>query len=72
MGFDKMEKEGKGFNSTTPAYEIKEKKVEPAANPVKEQAKVQQKEQPKKSGWGGFKGILDSLKSDNVFKDNEA
>ena len=36
-----------------------------------EKAKEQAKE-PKKNPWGGLKGIFDSFKSDNVFKDNEA
>ena len=80
MGFDKlekMEKKGEIMRATTPLQQPEkpqetistttDKSDDTATEKAKEQAK-----EPKKNPWGGLKGIFDSFKSDNVFKDNEA
>ena len=79
MGFEeveKMEKKGQIMRATTPLEPAKEKvetdssatdnaKTDKTAENAKEQTK-----ETKKGPW--YKGIIDSFKSDNVFKDNEA
>lgn len=77
MGFEELEKmdkgEGKTYSTTTSDSWKNENKS--LVNKVKDESKENVKEQPKepkKSPWGGFKGIFDSFKSDNVFTDNDA
>lgn len=76
MGFEKlekMEKKGETIKTTAPLQPAATKDDAEAVEivPAEEtdKAKEQAKEQ-KKNPW--FKGIIDSFKSDNVFKDNEA
>lgn len=76
MGFEKLEKiekKGETDRATTPLQTAANKtdvdKVQIAQTEETEKAKVNAKES-KKGPW--FKGIIDSFKSDNVFKDNEA
>ena len=76
MGFEKLEKiekKGETIRATTPLQTAANKtdvdKVQIAQTEETEKAKVNAKES-KKGPW--FKGIIDSFKSDNVFKDNEA
>lgn len=74
MGFEKVAKEGASFSSTAPAgkkTDVQASDEKKADNQTQKGVAGQQKE-AKKSPWGGFKGIFDSLKSDNVFTDNEA
>ncbi len=74
LGFEKMEKEGGPYSSTSPVSRKADVQTAPAGTGKDEtgQKSQEQPKTPKKSPWGGFKGIIDSLKSDNVFKDNEA
>lgn len=76
MGFEKlekMEKKGETIKTTAPlqpaATKADAEAVEIVPAEETDKAKEQAKEQ-KKNPW--FKGIIDSFKSDNVFKDNEA
>lgn len=75
MGFgemEKMEKKGKTIRATTPLKKEEKKDDADKGAPdtaASEKGKEQSKE-TKKNPW--FKGIIDSFKSDNVFKDNEA
>ena len=74
IGAEKLEKEGNAYSTTTPMDYSKQKDA-PAAEVVKDEEKKQEPQQPKapkKNPWGGFKDIFNSLKSDNVFTDNEA
>ena len=75
MGFgemEKMEKKGETIRATTPLKKEENKDDADKGAPdtaASEKGKEQSKE-TKKNPW--FKGIIDSFKSDNVFKDNEA
>ena len=75
MGFgemEKMEKKGEAIRATTPLKKEENKDDADKGAPdtaASEKGKEQSKE-TKKNPW--FKGIIDSFKSDNVFKDNEA
>jgi hypothetical protein len=75
MGFEKlekMEKKGETMRTTTPLKKEENKDDADKGAPdtaASEKGKEQSKE-TKKNHW--FKGIIDSFKSDNVFKDNEA
>ncbi len=72
MGFEKMEREGRTYNSTTAATTKKESVSNVTKNDTakEEQPKTQKEEQPKRRIW---KEIFGNLKSDNeLFTDNEA
>ncbi len=74
MGAEKLEKDGKTINGST-QQNYRQQEYTSTENTVKEEVKQEmntQPKEPKKNPWGGFKNIFDSLKSDNVFKDNEA
>lgn len=72
LGFEKMEKEGHAYSSTTPLNsrpEIEKAQIKKEDEQQKQENPQKPKEQ-KKNPW--FKDIFNSLKSDNVFTDNEA
>ncbi len=75
MGFEKMEKEGQAYMATTPVTPTKEEEteiVEKKPAPETKEEPTQQPKENKKNPWAGWKGLIDTFKSDNVFKDNEA
>lgn len=75
-GFERMERDGVRYNTTTPInYKVEEEKetvlVEAGAQlPQMEQEKA--KEPKKKNGGFGWKNFFNQFKDDNMFKDNEA
>lgn len=75
MGFgemEKMEKKGETIRATTPLKkeENKDDADKGAPDTAASEKDKEQSKETKKNPW--FKGIIDSFKSDNVFKDNEA
>ena len=77
MGFnevEKMEKKGVAVKATTPITSV-EKKADPvnvATEKVAVTTTEKAKEQPKKDWGKGIRDFFGAIKSDNVFKDNEA
>ena len=70
-GFEKMEREGVRYNTTTPInYAKEEEAVAVEAAPVQEA--VKEAPQVKKKSGFNFKSFFNSIKSDDVFNENEA
>jgi cell division protein FtsA len=74
MGFEKMEKEGVKYTSTTPINYKEELKEKGAEKPAKETSETQtnKAQEPKKKKGFGFGNFFNQFKDDNMFTDNEA
>ena len=73
--FERMEKKGRSIKATTPMSPAEKEKqqaeiVTETTTAAEPETPKEQTKESKKSPW--FKGFIDSFKSDNVFKDNEA
>lgn len=74
LGFEKMEKEGAKYTSTTPINYKEELKEKGAEKPAKETSETQtnKAQEPKKKKGFGFGNFFNQFKDDNMFTDNEA
>ncbi|MBR4883031.1 MAG: hypothetical protein IKU18_04050, partial [Bacteroidales bacterium] len=79
MGFEKMEREGAVYNTTTPINysKVEEEAVAveveaPAAQAAEPAAAEQVKEAKKKGSGFSFQKFFSQFKEDNMFTDNEA
>jgi cell division protein FtsA len=74
LGFEKMEKEGTKYTSTTPINYKEEQKAAAAEKTAKEEPEPQTKkaqETKKREGWG-LGNFFKQFKEDNMFTDNDA